>query len=131
MLSGTAIAAATLESLMDAGATGVFASHLHLLAALPLDEARLTRWRMEVCVCVCVLGGSMWPRGAAWLPRLMSPLMWCAWEAPAVRPACTVFVASTAGLHCVCCEHRGPATPPIVCRWWRTTPGRRARWWGI
>jgi hypothetical protein len=45
---GTALAGALLEELAAAGATGVFATHLHLLAGLPLDVPGLVRWRMGV-----------------------------------------------------------------------------------
>lgn len=45
---GTALAGAMLEALLEARTTGVFATHLHLLASLPLRDGGLARWRMEV-----------------------------------------------------------------------------------
>ncbi|KAI8471333.1 MAG: hypothetical protein J3K34DRAFT_507122 [Monoraphidium minutum] len=53
VLAGTALAAAMLEELAASpGVTGVFATHLHLLQALPLEAGgpgrRLAAWRMEV-----------------------------------------------------------------------------------
>lgn len=43
---GTPVAGAFLE-LIAAGAAGVFASHLHLLQAMPLETPGLARWRMQ------------------------------------------------------------------------------------
>lgn len=48
VLNGTTLAAAMLERLCAKGATGVFASHLHMLHVLLLDTPRLARLRMEV-----------------------------------------------------------------------------------
>lgn len=99
MASGTAIAAALLSELSRARAAGVFATHLHLLDALPLGGLGLARWRMEVrarrCACAtCMLpcvpclawGRPAWGEASLARSRLgftgaHAPLLGC-WRTP-------------------------------------------------